>query len=69
MQFPPNRTEAMSHEQTYAGARISLLDRETQTIEEMMLYPITVVHLLGPDAEPARSFRVDDNGAWAEIVQ
>ena len=53
---------------SYAGARISLLNRESQDIEELMLYPITVVHLLGSDAKPLRSFRVDDNGAWVESV-
>ncbi len=56
----------MRNEQKYAGARISLLDRETKITEELMLYPITVVNLLGPDAQPIRSFRVDDSGEWVE---
>ena len=55
-------------ENHYAAARISLLDRDTQTTQEMMLYPITVVHLLQANASPFRSFRVDDNGQWAEVI-
>ena len=54
-------------EQAYAGARATLLDRETQNTDELMLYPCTVVRLLGPDAQPVRTFRVDDNGEWVEI--
>ena len=55
-------------ENNYAGARVSLLDRDAQTTQEMMLYPITVVHLLGSDAKPFRSFKVDDNGKWVEVL-
>ena len=57
----------MNSEQKYAAARISLLDRETQEIQVMMLYPITVVHLLGPGAQPFQSFKVDDGGAWVVL--
>ena len=51
----------------YAGARVTLLDREPQSLSEAMLYPITAVRLLGPDAQPVRTFVVDDDGHWVEV--
>lgn len=51
----------------YAGAEISFLNRETQTIEKMMCYPITIINLLGPDAKPVRSFKVNTDGKWKEF--
>jgi hypothetical protein len=58
----------------YASAVAYLLDRDSDTIKRVMLYPITRIELLqaGPDAiTKARTFNTEGDGPtsrWQEVT-
>ena len=60
-------------EKPYSAAVVSMLDRDSQSENLYMFYPITRVELLAPvtlenpDGLPRRVFRVADTGEWEEV--
>ena len=59
----------MSNEMNYASAVVSMLDRDSQTTRQAMMYPITRVelkHINGDAIVTSRVFVVDDSGHWVE---
>ena len=61
----------MSTEAPYASATVHLLDRDTQTSEKAMVYPVTRVELMeirGDALVTSRIFVVNDAGLWVEAA-
>lgn len=56
-------------EMTYGSAVVGMLDRDSQTVEKAMMYPITRIELQEFDGESVkitRVFIVNDAGKWIE---
>ena len=53
----------------YSSTTVYLLDRQTQTVEPMMMYPSTRVvlnEIRGESVVAVRIFVANDNGQWVE---
>lgn len=57
------------HDSNYAAAIVALLDRDSNTIQKAMMYPITRIELQEFDGDAVKTTRVlvvDDSGHWVE---